>query len=70
MQDIKDALQKEAEDWLGPDDTFGDWCRHVMIEPSDELLAAFQAVDIEDDEEYEDAMDPLIYEAYQEHKKD
>jgi len=71
MQIIKDALLKEAKSWIGPDDTFSDWSRHCMIDPSNELVVAYQAGDMgdggaDDDEEYEDLLGSLITEVFAE----
>ena len=65
MQNIKDALAKEAKDWLTTEHTLGDWGMHCIVEPSSDLELAYQSSDIEDDEEFEDAIDPLIAEAYE-----
>ena len=63
---LMDALHKEVETWLKPEHDFGDWIEHAMLEPSDELYAAYRAVDIEDDEEFEDMLDEHLTAAYQE----
>ena len=64
MEILKDALLVEAENYLVANHDFSDWCMHCITEPSEQLEAAMQTVDIEDDEEFEDVLEVLILEAY------
>lgn len=63
---LRDALRKETETWLKPEHDISDWIEHAMLEPSDELYAAYRAVDIEDDEEFEDMLDEHLVSAWEE----
>jgi hypothetical protein len=66
---IKDALKKEAAEWLTNNQSLSDWITHVMIDPSDELIAAFRQIDVGDcdeEEEYDDVIEEFIIAAFDE----
>ena len=68
MSDIQEALDKEAKDWLKNEHSEMDWISHCMVDPSDELVEAFQndCPDFEevDEEEYQDDLDEKIMGTY------
>jgi len=69
MIDIEEALNKEADSWLQSNHTLMEWISHAMVEPSDELVKAYNDAcppldDADAEEEYADELDEIIVSVY------